>query len=99
MSRIQERSIRRLLAVVLGLMFTIIGVQWAAAEEPSAGEVNKANNPIASVIAFNIQDYYTPKSYGTPSDFTRNTSWFRLAVPLWRTLTRVSLPLQTNSDL
>jgi hypothetical protein len=66
----------------------------SAAAAQSADEVNKANNPLANMVSLNIQNYYSPSLYGLP-DETANTTWLRAVVPVWRTVSRVSLPLAT----
>ena len=45
------------------------------------------------MVAFNIQNYYYAKLYGT--DETANTAWLRYAQPFGKWLMRASLPIQT----
>ncbi|WP_274058076.1 hypothetical protein [Vibrio parahaemolyticus] len=65
------------------------------AEEPNAAA--QANNPLANMTAFNIQDYYIGKL--TESDDSANQAWLRYATPVklgqsnW--LLRASLPIST----
>jgi hypothetical protein len=66
----------------------------ATAQEPTAEELAKANNPLANMKAFNVQNYFIPSLTGAP-DATANTFWFRYAQPIGRMLIRVSLPLPT----
>ena len=63
---------------------------------PTAEELAKANNPLADMKAFNIQNYYRPSLYEL-DDATSNTAWLRFAVPTGRVLWRLSAPFQTVS--
>jgi hypothetical protein len=56
-------------------------------------EVNKANNPLADLIAVSLHNYYFPRLNGIP-DESANTFWLRLVTPFWRIIPRVSLPVQ-----
>jgi hypothetical protein len=49
-----------------------------SAAEKAAAAAN-ANNPLANMIAFNIQNYYFAELYGT--DESSNTAWLRYAQP------------------
>ena len=62
---------------------------------PSAEELAKANNPLADLVAFNIQYYYRPHLNETTGGMA-NTTWFRFAVPTGRVLWRLSAPLETR---
>jgi len=55
-----------------------------------------ANNPLANMKAFNIQNYYYSELYGTDAD--ANTAWLRYAQPFGKWLMRASLPLPTSAD-
>ena len=65
--------------------------------DDQAGAAAQANNPLANMTAFNIQDYYIGKL--TQSDNTANQLWARYAKPFsvsgtnW--LMRASLPMNT----
>jgi hypothetical protein len=52
-----------------------------------------ANNPLANMVAFNIQNYWYAQLYDT--DATANTMWLRHARPYGRWLMRASLPFGT----
>lgn len=54
----------------------------------------QANNPLANMTAFNIQNYYIPSLYGLP-DYSMNTAWLRFVTPTSRILWRASLPIST----
>jgi hypothetical protein len=56
-------------------------------------QVNKANNPLADLIAVNLHNYYSPRLNGIP-DESANTMWLRMVLPYWRLIPRVSLPIQ-----
>jgi hypothetical protein len=62
----------------------------ASASQESANE--DANNPLAKIQAFNVQDYYVP-SLTEGGDETANTFWLRYAQPIGKVLIRASLPL------
>jgi hypothetical protein len=61
--------------------------------DAAAKALANANNPLANMVAFNIQNYYFAKLYGT--DETANTAWLRYAQPFGKWLMRASLPIQT----
>ena len=69
--------------------------QDAPAGDDAARQMANANNPLANMTAFNIQNYYYGSLYDT--DATANTSWLRFAKPIGRVLVRASLPLNTVS--
>lgn len=62
----------------------------AAAAEESSAEAN-ANNPLADMTAFNLQNYYIPELSGL--DESANTFWLRYARPFGKWLFRGSLPV------
>lgn len=62
---------------------------------PSAKELAKANNPLADMIAFNVQYYYRP-NINEVEGGEANTTWFRFAIPTGPILWRVSVPLETR---
>jgi hypothetical protein len=77
----------------------LAGAATAAAQEPEASDEEaaaraQANNPLADITAFNIQNYWVPKLYGI-DDEAANTFWARLAVPAGPVLWRLSIPLPT----
>ena len=61
--------------------------------ESEQDQVNKANNPLADLMAVNLHNYYSPKLNGVP-DESANTMWLRTVTPYWRLIPRVSLPIQ-----
>lgn len=62
----------------------------------SADEVKQANNPVASLVAFNLQNYYA-SSLSELSDASANNFILRFAVPYGPILARASLPVTTLS--
>ena len=65
----------------------------AGPSEAEAKAMAQANNPLANMVAFNIQNYYYSELYGT--DDTANTAWLRYVQPFGRWLLRASLPIAT----
>ena len=85
---------RRILAIGMAVLVFAAPV---LADEPTAEEQAKmlaqANNPLANMTAFNIQNYYYAELYGT--DDSANTAWLRFVKPFGRWLMRASLPIAT----
>ena len=77
------------------ILVLVAAVLPAAAEDDSdaAKAAAQANNPLANMVAFNIQNYYYSELYGT--DDTANTAWLRYAQPFGKWLMRASLPIST----
>jgi len=77
--------------------FKLLIVTIFALSPLSADDKAQANNPLANMTAFNIQNYYIGEL--TDSDETANQAWLRFAQPFdvadtnW--LLRVSLPVNT----
>ena len=74
-------------AALLGLIFAA----GAAAEEAVEGDAAQANNPLADIRAFNLQNYYIPELSG-PGETTANSFILRYAQPFGNWLMRASLP-------
>jgi len=83
---------------ILVLISILFFVSQTSAQEggPSAEELAKANNPLADIIAFNIQYYYRPV-LNEVEDGMANTNWYRFAIPTGPILWRLSAPLETRS--
>ncbi|MCB1779918.1 MAG: hypothetical protein KDJ34_07455 [Candidatus Competibacteraceae bacterium] len=79
---------------IAALVFLLEGEAFAQNESNAAAQ---ANNPLANMTAFNIQDYYIGAL--TEPDVSANQAWFRFAKPFsvsethW--LLRASLPVNT----
>jgi len=58
-----------------------------------ANEITQANNPLANLKAFNLQNYFYPTISGFNT--TGDTAWLRYAQPIDKFLIRASLPIQT----
>jgi hypothetical protein len=94
------RTSRVLMIVTLlvGLLATPLVAQEKAADEGSQVSAEEkalanANNPLANMVAFNVQNYYYAELYGT--DESSNTAWLRYVQPFGRWLMRASLPIST----
>jgi hypothetical protein len=85
----------------MGLMFTaLLPALWLTSEaraDNHADAAAQANNPLANMTAFNLQNYYIGEL--TKSDDSANQFWLRFAQPFsiaktdW--LMRASLPINT----
>ena len=82
-------------AVVLAICTLIVGcVSPLRAQETPDDHAAAANNPLANITSFQLQDYYASDLYGLP-DETSNTAWLRFVKPFGKWLVRASLPLST----
>lgn len=68
-------------------------IEEAGATSQLQNEVNKANNPLADLIAINLHNYFAPRLNGLP-DASANTMFLRAITPFWRLIPRVSLPIK-----
>ena len=82
---------KSLITIILTLF--ICTVTLAQTDEEKA----QANNPLASITAFNLQQYYSSNLSGD-SQATSGTYWLRFATPTGRVLWRASLPFGTYSS-
>ena len=88
--------------IVLLLVITIAGNQLYAQQNPPPGkgvseeELKRANDPMANVKAFNIQDYIVSKLYGLPNKEI-NQLLVRYSQPLGQVLLRATMPFVTSS--
>ncbi len=83
-------------AVSLGLgliLFALCAAPAFADDAAPDAALAQANNPLANMTAFNIQNYYRPTLYGMP-DETSNTLWLRYAKG-GKWFLRVSAPFNT----
>ena len=89
------------IAVMTVLLFAGLSMLMAQEKPPDKGpsdeDLAKANNPLADIRAFNLQNTYTPRLFGV-DDAVANVFWLRYAMPTGRVLWRASLPLQTVSS-
>lgn len=84
------------------IAFLILGFQATALAQEAAEEAGaasggdaaaQANNPLADIRAFNLQNYYIPEFSG-PIDSTGNNFVLRYAQPFGKWLMRASLPFR-----
>ncbi len=82
---------------LIALVLLIGPVTLFAQDQEASASAAQANNPLANMTAFNVQNYYIPKLANSPADAYLNTAWLRFATPFakGRLLLRVSLPLST----
>ncbi|MCB0256489.1 MAG: hypothetical protein KDI55_22445 [Anaerolineae bacterium] len=87
---------KRVVAALGGAVFSL-AVPLSAVAQDAGDAAAQANNPLANMTAFNIQDYYIGELTG--SDDSANQFWLRFAKPVsigdtnW--LMRASLPINT----
>jgi len=85
--------------IVLLLIASLICFSQIAAQEKEeeGASAAQANNPLANMTAFNIQNYYIPKLTDAPSGAYLNNTWLRFARPFsdGKLLLRISVPLNT----
>jgi hypothetical protein len=90
-----ENAMRLPVLILMTIILSLSsGLAPAFAQGPSAEELARANNPLANIRAFNLQNYYVPSLYGLDGE-TANTFWARFAIPTGRVLWRASMPLRT----
>ncbi len=84
--------------ILLYCVFTYSQDQQQAPADggPTAEELAKANNPLADLIAFNVQYYFRP-SLNEVNGGSAHTTWFRFAMPTGRVLWRLSVPLESRA--
>ncbi len=82
-------KIKSLLTTVL---FLFVKSVFAADSTDMSAALAQANNPLANLKAFNIQNYYYPSI--SNFDTTGDTAWLRYAQPIDKFLIRASLPFQ-----
>ena len=75
------------------LALSLVSLASTARAEKQLSDEAQANNPLADITAFNVQNYYIPQ-LSELDDQNANTFWFRYAKPLGRWLFRGSLPVR-----
>jgi hypothetical protein len=78
--------------LAVGLVAFVAFPAAAQQEEKPGGDAAEANNPLANMKAFNLQNYYIPE-LSELDDENANYFWLRYAQPLGKWLTRASLPI------
>lgn len=81
----------KILRITSILSLIVLTIPISAQESSSAAA--QANNPLADITAFNIQNYYVPELSGLDNQ-NANTLWFRYAQPFGKWLFRASLPVK-----
>ncbi len=78
--------------LLLSSTLTLAQENGLGEDQAGGGEAAQANNPLADMQAFNLQNYYTPELSGGV-DSTANNFVLRYAQPVGNWLMRASLPL------
>ena len=87
----RSRVLLALCALILGSV-SPLAAQDSGDEHASAAAA--ANNPLANMTSYQLQNYYAPDLFGLP-DESSNTAWLRFVKPFGKWLVRASLPLST----
>lgn len=82
-----------LVSALLVTLLVATQVMGQESDSKAMSDAANANNPLADMAAFNIQNYHYSALYGT--DESANTAWLRYAQPFGRWLMRASLPIST----
>jgi hypothetical protein len=95
----QGALLMRISALVVTFPLAVCAQQQASPPQPAstaetAAAVAKANNPLASMNAINLQDYYDPSLYSIPNA-VGNTMMLRGAIVAGRQIIRGTLPVST----
>ena len=85
-----EEPVKKEESVAIDVVDELTTAEFGESEQE---QVNKANNPLADLIAVNLHNYYSPRLNEVP-DESANTMWLRMVTPYWRLIPRVSLPIQ-----
>ncbi len=78
----------------------LLGLAFSASAQTTSAEaeaIKQANNPLASIKAFNVHNYYSPSLYEAP-DASTNTVWLRYAQPIGSFIIRASMPFITVAN-
>ena len=76
-------------------LFAQSGNENKKTDKEAQKEMEEANNPLASFVSFNVQNYYFAKL--TDTDEVGNTAWLRFISPIGKKIIfRASLPLPTK---
>jgi len=76
------------------VLIIIFSTTFLYSQKTDENALKQANNPLANMVAFNIQNYYMSSLYGLANQ-SANTAWLRFAMPTGRILWRASLPIST----
>jgi hypothetical protein len=92
----RELAMNRIVSIFV-LLTVLVVVTPVSAQEPAddaSAAAAAANNPLANMTSFQLQNYYAPELSGLP-DETSNTAWLRFVKPFGKWLVRASIPLST----
>ena len=88
-------SVSKRSRVVFAVCALVVGcISPLAAQDSADNHAAAANNPLANMTSFQLQNYYASDLYGLP-DASSNTAWLRFVKPFGKWLVRASLPLAT----
>ena len=89
--------IYRTAGLIIGIMAVVLWLAGNVSAQDHADAAAQANNPLANMTAFNLQNYYIGEL--TESDDSANQFWLRYAQPFsiakTKWLMRASLPINT----
>jgi hypothetical protein len=91
---ITNRIVGLNLLLVIFLVLPLAAQEEAAEGGDDASAAAGANNPLADITSFQLQNYYASDLYGMPNE-SSNTAWMRFVKPVGKVLLRASLPLST----
>jgi hypothetical protein len=91
---ITKRIVGLNLLLVIFLVLPLSAQEEAAEGGEDASAAAGANNPLADITSFQLQNYYASDLYGMPNE-SSNTAWMRFVKPIGKVLLRASLPLST----
>lgn len=78
--------------IATGALVLFLVASAVDAQDDKSSAAVEANNPLADIVAFNVQNYYIPELSGL-DDANANTFWLRYAQPFGKWLFRGSLPV------
>jgi hypothetical protein len=91
-----KKSILIFISILVSFnLFAQSDKEEAKTQKEAQKEMEEANNPLASFVSFNVQDYYFAKL--TDTDEVGNTAWLRFISPIGKKIIfRASVPLPTK---
>lgn len=82
--------------IALGALTWLLVIPALSAQESGGSAAVEANNPLADIVAFNVQNYYISQVSGIEGA-KANNFWLRYAQPFGKWLFRGSLPVSRVS--
>ncbi|MEE8520816.1 MAG: hypothetical protein V3S83_05610 [Gemmatimonadota bacterium] len=80
--------------VLLSVLAMVSPLAAQDTADDHAASAAAANNPLANMTSFQLQNYYAPRLYDIPNQAS-NTAFLRFVKPFGKLLLRASLPLST----